>query len=169
MKRLFITTVIVLNLLAADALTKELAVVRLKGAHPVTVIDGIFDLAYVENFGCAWGLFQGQVWPLAVFGLMALAFLVWKRRSIFGEWGTRTSAARVGCAAEPLLYAGIIGNAIDRIFRGHVVDMLDFHWKASHFPCFNLADTYISTAVGLLLLASLLESSGKTKKDQNSK
>ena len=84
MKRFLIAAVAALNLLAIDAVVKEIAVARLKGAAAVPVIPGFFDLAYVENRGCAWGLLQGHVWPLAVFGLVALAFLVWKRRIIFG-------------------------------------------------------------------------------------
>ena len=163
MKSLFIAAVAALNLLAVDAVVKELAVARLKGAAAVSVVPGFFNLAYVENRGCAWGMFQGHVWPLAVFGLAALAFLVWKRRAVFGDIAAKTTSARLGAFAEPLLYAGIVGNAIDRVFRGHVVDMLDFHWGESHFPCFNLADTYISVAVGLMLLASLLEPSKKKK------
>ena len=157
MKRLLIAVVAALNLLAVDAVVKEVSVARLKGAAAVPVIPGFFDLAYVENRGCAWGLFQGHVWPLAVFALLALALLVWKRKSVFGDIGSRTASAWMGAFAEPLLYAGIVGNLVDRVFRGHVVDMLDFHWGASHFPCFNLADTYISVAVGLLLAASLAE------------
>ena len=162
MKRFLIAAVAALNLLAIDAVVKEIAVARLKGAAAVPVIPGFFDLAYVENRGCAWGLLQGHVWPLAVFGLVALAFLVWKRRSIFGDLGAdRCASAWLGAVAEPLLYAGIVGNVMDRVFRGYVVDMLDFHWHTSHFPCFNLADTYISVAVGLMLLASFFESSRK--------
>ena len=161
MKRFLVALVAALNLLAVDAVVKEVSVARLRGAAPVPVIPGLFDLAYVENRGCAWGLLQGHVWPLAVFGLVALAFLVWKRRSVFGDLGKKTPSAWVGAFAEPLLYAGIVGNLIDRVFRGYVVDMLDFHWGASHFPCFNLADTYISIAVGLMILASILERPGK--------
>ena len=164
MKRFFIAAVAVLNLLAADAVAKELAVAKLKGAAAVPVVPGLFDLAYVENRGCAWGLLQGHVWPLAAFGALALAVLVWKRRSIFGDLSTGSASAWLGAFAEPLIYAGILGNAIDRVFRGHVVDMLDFHWGASHFPCFNLADAYISVAVGLMLLASLVERNERNRK-----
>jgi len=162
-KRLFIAAVAALNLLALDAVAKEIAVARLKGAAAVPVVRGFFDLAYVENRGCAWGFFQGHVWPLAVFGLAALVFLVWERRSVFGDVRQGTFSAWLGAFAEPLLYAGILGNAVDRVFRGYVVDMLDFHWGASHFPCFNLADVYISVAVGLLILASLIEPSRRRK------
>ena len=152
MKRALIALVVAANLAVVDAVVKELAAGRLKGAAAVSVIPGLFKLAYVENRGCAWGLFQGHVWPLAAFGVLALGFLIWKRKGIFGLPGSR-----LGAVAEPLLYAGVVGNLIDRIFRGYVIDMFDFYWKTSHFPCFNVADAFICTAVGLLLLASLVE------------
>ena len=76
MKRFLIAAIAALNLLAVDAVAKEIAVAKLKGAAAISVVPGFFDLAYVENRGCAWGMFQGHVWPLAVFGLVALAFLV---------------------------------------------------------------------------------------------
>ena len=148
MKRFLILFAVVANLVLADAITKELAAGCLKGSAAVPVIPNLFNLAYVENRGCAWGMFQGQVWPLAVFGLVALAFLIWKRKSVFGQ-------GRMAAIAEPLLYAGIIGNVIDRLFRGYVVDMFDFHWGIHHFPCFNVADSLICIAVGLMLIASL--------------
>ena len=158
MKRFLILFAVVANLVLADAVTKELAAGYLKGAAAVSVIPNLFNLAYVENRGCAWGMFQGQVWPLAVFGLVALVFLIWKRKSVFGGHATgagRRWLARLPAVAEPLLYAGIIGNVIDRLFRGYVVDMFDFHWGVHHFPCFNVADSLICIAVGLMLLASL--------------
>ena len=160
MKRFLILFAVVSNLVLADAVIKELAVGCLKGAAAIPVIPGLFNLAYVENRGCAWGMFQGQVWPLAVFGLVALVFLVWKRKSVFG--GRETEDGRHGLSlmpaiAESLLYAGIIGNVIDRLFRGYVIDMFDFHWGIHHFPCFNVADSLICISVGLLLLASLLD------------
>jgi signal peptidase II len=137
----------VANLVLADAVVKELSAGFLKAKAAVAVIPGFFNLAYVENRGCAWGMFQGHVWPLAVFGLAALGFIIWKRRSVFGEG----KAARF---AEILLYAGIIGNLIDRICRGYVIDMFDFYVGNSHFPCFNLADSYISVAAGIMILCS---------------
>ena len=148
MRRFFLVFAAVANILLADALTKELAAGYLKGSAAVSVIDGFFNLAYVENRGCAWGMFQGQVWPLASFAALAFAFLVWKRKSVFGE-------GRAGAAAEVLLYAGIAGNLVDRVFRGYVIDFLDFHWGgAYHFPCFNLADAFITVAAGILVLCS---------------
>lgn len=155
MKRFLVLFAVVMNLVLADAVIKELAAGYLKGAAAVSVIPGLFNLAYVENRGCAWGMFQGQVWPLAIFGVVALAFLIWRRKSVFGS-------GRLPAIAEPLLYAGIIGNIIDRLFRGYVIDMFDFHWGIHHFPCFNLADSCICVAVGLLLLASVLDKPKRT-------
>ena len=165
-KRFLILFAAVANLVLADAITKELARGYLRGAgasrpRVIEIIPNLFNLAYVENRGCAWGMFQGQVWPLAVFGLVALAFLIWKRRSIFTFQTSKPSKPsklpNLGTIAEPLLYAGIIGNVIDRLFRGYVIDMFDFHWGIHHFPCFNVADSLICIAVGLMLLASLLD------------
>ena len=65
MRRLLVVFAVVIHLVLADAVTKELASGLLKSSDPFTVIPGFFDLAYVENRGCAWGMFQGQVWPLA--------------------------------------------------------------------------------------------------------
>ena len=168
MKRFLILFAVVANLVLADAVTKELAHGYLGACgagvsrpRVVEVIPNLFNLAYVENRGCAWGMFQGQVWPLAIFGLIALAFLIWKRKSVFGgretEDGRRRGWTFLSEIAEPRLYAGIIGNVIDRLFRGYVIDMFDFHWGIHHFPCFNVADSLICIAVGLMLLASLFE------------
>lgn len=147
MHRFWATLAVVANLVLVDAVVKELAAGFLKGAAAVSVIPGFFNLAYVENRGCAWGLFQGRVWPLAVFGIAALAFLIWKRKSVFG-------GGKCAAVAECLLYAGIVGNLIDRIARGYVIDMFDVHWGVHHFPCFNVADSCICIAAGLLILCS---------------
>ena len=127
MRKVVLIVVAVLHLLLVDAVTKELAVAHLKGTPGNVVVRGFFNLFYVENRGCAWGMFQNHVWPLAAFGVLALAAIVWKRRDLFSldASGWRRKA---GIWCELLLYAGIVGNLIDRIFRGCVVDFLDFHW-----------------------------------------
>ena len=142
MKRFVLLFVVVANLLLVDAITKELAAGYLNGSAAISVIDGFFSLTYVENRGCAWGLLQGHVWPLAVIGILALALLVWKRKSIFPSF-----------LSEALLEAGILGNLIDRIVRGYVIDFIDLHYQdVYHFPCFNVADTCITIAAILIIL-----------------
>lgn len=147
MKRFTVATAAVAHLVLLDAVAKEIAAALLGKSAAVCVIPGFFNLAYVENRGCAWGMFQGSVWPLAAFGFAALAFLVWKRKSVFPP-------GKTGAICEVLLYSGIIGNLIDRVFRGYVIDFLDFHLASRHFPCFNLADAFISIAAALLIACS---------------
>ena len=144
LRRIVLFSAAVANLLLIDQVVKAASVSSLKGNLPVEVLPNLFNLAYVENRGCAWGMFQGHVWPLAVFAIIAMGLLIWKRKSVFprGGWG-------VFC--EILLYAGILGNLVDRLARGYVVDMFDFHWGVHHFPVFNVADSYITVAAALLL------------------
>lgn len=153
MRRFIFSFAIVTNLLLLDQVAKAVAIQKLKGMPPVEILP-VFNLAYVENRGCAWGMFQGQVWPLAVFAAVALVLLVWKRKSIFppGAWGY---------VAEHLLYAGILGNLIDRVYYRFVVDMFDFHWGIHHFPCFNVADSCITVAAGILIATSFFSSKGR--------
>ncbi len=144
LRRIVLFSAAVANLLLIDQVVKAASVSSLKEKPPVEVLPNLFNLAYVENRGCAWGMFQGHVWPLAVFAVIAMGLLIWKRKSVFprGGWG-------VFC--EILLYAGILGNLVDRLARGYVVDMFDFHWGVHHFPVFNVADSYITVAAALLL------------------
>ena len=166
MKRLLVTVVAFLNLVLADAVVKELAHGLLgpgaeQGPRVVEVIPGLFNLAYVENRGCAWGMFQGHVWPLAVFGIVVMGLLIWKRKSVFprGGWGV---------LCEILLYAGILGNLIDRLSRGCVVDMFDFHWGVHHFPVFNVADSYITVAAALLIILGFFQKDGEKDVEKTS-
>ena len=147
MRRFVFSFTVVVNLLLVDQVVKAFAIQRLKGA-PLMEVLPFFNLAYVENRGCAWGMFQGQVWPLAIFAAVAFVLLVWKRKSVFPQsvWGL---------VAEHLLYAGILGNLIDRLYYRFVVDMFDFHWGVHHFPCFNVADSCITVAAGILIATSL--------------
>ena len=151
LKRFVLSFAAVMNLLLLDQVMKEFAVRKLKGAPAVTVIPNLFNLSYVENRGMAWGLLQGYVWPLALFACLAISVLIWKRRSIFPVGVT-------GTIAELLLHAGILGNLIDRLARGCVIDMFDFYWGVHHFPCFNVADSFITIAAGLLILMGFIES-----------
>ena len=144
-RKLFTFSAVVAALFAADQLVKAASVAYLRGRPPVEVVPDLFQLAYVENRGCAWGMLQGHVWPLAVFAMAAMALLVWKRRSVFPP-------GKCGVLAEVLLYAGILGNLADRLVRGCVIDMFDFHWHAHHFPVFNVADAFITVAAVLMIV-----------------
>lgn len=165
MRKFILIAVGVLHLAIVDAVAKELAAGFLKGTRGRSVIPGLLDFAYVENRGCAWGMFQGHVWPLAAFAFLAIAFIAWKRAELFYPGSAKGWRLKAGVWAECLLYAGIIGNLIDRVFRGYVIDFIDFHWMGKwHFPCFNLADAAICVAAGLLVLLSFIADREKKAK-----
>ena len=154
LRRIVLFSAAVANLLLVDQFVKAASISSLKGNPPVEVVPGLFNLAYVENRGCAWGMFQGHVWPLAVFAVLAMGLLVWKRKSVFPR-------GRLGVLCEILLYAGILGNLVDRLARGCVVDMFDFYWGVHHFPVFNVADSYITVAAALMIGFSFFQKDGE--------
>lgn len=119
------------------------------------VVEGFFRLTYVLNTGAAFGLLAGpRVWWRQAFfvlvALVALAVLVSAYRHYRHRGGLYVVA--VG-----LIGGGAVGNLIDRLRFGAVVDFLDFYIQTHHWPAFNVADSAITVGVGLFLLASLRE------------
>lgn len=116
------------------------------GGHEI--VPGFFYLCYISNKGAAWGLFEGFSGALAGLAFIAL-FLVWKFRV---ELGLRYKVVQIPFG---ILIGGIIGNLIDRIRYGYVVDFLDFHLPVSipyvleqgRWPAFNIADCGITVGV----------------------
>jgi signal peptidase II len=114
------------------------------------VIPGIFDIVRVHNTGVAFGMGNNAAWANVVFGgitLGALVLIWWLSRS--NAFPTRTSRVAVA-----LLLAGIFGNLLDRVTRGYVVDFLHVHYQDWHWPSFNVADSCICVAAGLLFLSA---------------
>jgi len=114
----------------------------------IAIIPDFFNLIHVGNTGAAWSLFSGKSALLA--GLAAatlLAIFLWRK-----ELGLRARQAQISFG---LLCGGIAGNLIDRIWRGHVVDFLDFHFGSYVYPTFNIADSCICIGVGIYLWYSL--------------
>ena len=144
MRKYLIASAVALAVLALDQLTKLWVVADFQPGESVDVLS-VFALTYVRNQGAAWGMFQGaQLW-LAGIGVLAviLCFVFW--RKIFGDHAWAAPVAG-------LLLGGIIGNLIDRVRLGYVIDFLDFHWGTSHFPCFNIADSAICIGVFALMV-----------------
>lgn len=136
-------------IVAIDQLTKFLAVTKLKPVRSVTVIPGFFNLTYVENPGAAWGILEGHKYPLIVFSVLSLGFIIWKRRQLFGHLKFPT-------LLPVLICSGITGNLIDRIRLSRVIDFLHFHAFGKHFPSFNIADSAICIGAFLFLLAEFM-------------
>ena len=137
-----------------DQIIKYLVLEFLAPVESVTVIDNLFSLVYVENRGAAFGIFQNQVWIFALITVLMIAFFVYILISgkIKGKLFT-TSAI--------LIIGGGIGNLIDRIFRGFVVDYL----SVSFFPpvC-NFADYCITIGAVLFIISMFITSDKKSEK-----
>lgn len=118
------------------------------------IIPGFFNLSYVRNTGAAWGVLQGLNHWLVGLSVVILAVIIIFRRHFI----TDTMVHRI---ATGLMLGGIVGNLIDRVKLGYVVDFLDFHLGGHHFPSFNVADSAICVGVGFYLLSQFLASPGR--------
>jgi signal peptidase II len=118
------------------------------GAAGHAVIPGFFNLVHVGNTGAAWSMFAGRSAVLAVLaGATLLAIHFWRR-----QLGLRQPAAQL---AFGLLCGGIVGNLVDRLAYGHVIDFIDLHFGAYIYPTFNVADSAICVGVFWYVLWSL--------------
>jgi signal peptidase II len=129
-----------------DQFVKQAVTARLQGAGGLRLhlVPGLFDIAYVENTGAAFSLLQGKRVFLILFTVLMIAALI---VYIFLR---RKSASPVVLTGLSLVAGGGLGNLIDRIRLGYVVDYLEF--QPFSFPVFNLADISVCTGCGLLLL-----------------
>ena len=147
MRLLYLLT---LPLYLLDQATK-IAILRSFEEHQSRpVIDGFFNLVRVHNRGIAFGSFNEGATSNIIFTIVALCALV--AISIF--WARGAFPGKLNCTAAALLMAGILGNLTDRLWHGYVVDFLDFYIGAKHWPSFNVADSCICVAAGLLFIAA---------------
>lgn len=114
------------------------------------VIKSFFSIANVHNYGAAWSMFSGNIIMLIVIGIVALIF-------IYFVFLHRKKLNKLEEIAYSLLIGGIIGNLIDRIVLGYVVDYLSFNIFGYMFPVFNLADIGIVISVFLIIIMSIQE------------
>lgn len=137
------------TVLALDQISKWWLVRSLEYGGQVEVLPGFFRWVHWGNTGAAWSQFHGNNGILA--GVAGVALVA------FWRWRYQFEAAKLaGQVALGCLFGGIIGNLIDRLLRGHVVDFLYFHCTTRSgqevgFPAFNVADMGITTSVMLLL------------------
>lgn len=130
-----------------DQFTKYLASAHLKGQKPFVILEGVFELQYLENRGAAFGLLQDQQFFFLVSVVLIGFVIVWFYTRV--PMNQRYLPLRA-CAV--FIMAGAVGNCIDRVTQRFVVDFLYF--KLIDFPIFNVADIYVTVAT--LILAVLL-------------
>lgn len=137
---------------ALDQATKWLVASRLPFGMETPVLPGFFKLVHWGNTGAAWSLFHGNNHILAGVSIIALVLLFLARRHFEGD-------TVPGQVALGFVSGGIVGNLVDRLVHGHVVDFLYFHvyrrdGEVLGFPAFNIADMAICTGVAILFLLS---------------
>jgi signal peptidase II len=113
----------------------------------------IFDLVLAHNTGAAFSFLNDaggiQRWLFSIIAIAASGWIIWLLR--------RNSGQLLFSAALGMILGGALGNLIDRLRFGYVVDFLSFHWGVHYFPAFNLADSAITCGAFLLILDSLKE------------
>jgi len=141
-----ISIVLAVILIAFDQFTKWLAVTKLKGQEAFVLIEGVFELDYLENRGVAFGMLQNQRWPILIFGaffMIAIVLIIFRLPE-----GKKYNILQILLVC---IVAGGIGNMIDRFFLGYVVDFFSF--VLINYPIFNVADCYVVCAtIGLFIM-----------------
>jgi len=137
--------------LIVDQFTKVLVIgyYHLGDSTPVT---SFFNMVRVHNSGAAFSFLANsggwQRWFFTGIGVAAALLILWLLKSHAGQ--------RLFAFALASILGGAVGNVIDRVLYGYVVDFLDFHWRGWHFPAFNVADSAITLGAACLILDELL-------------
>ena len=117
-----------------------------------TYVTSFFNVVRAHNSGAAFSFLSGasgwQRWFFTIIGFVAAAVIIWMLRSHAGQ--------KLFSFAMACILGGAIGNVIDRMAHGYVIDFLDFHWHGMHFPAFNVADSAITLGAICLILDELL-------------
>lgn len=159
---MLVCVLIAIGVVIFDQVSKVLVVKFLDPAEPFVLIKNIFRFSYVENDGAAFGMLDDHRWVfmvLSIVGIAALCVYLWKF----------TPKSRLANVAISFIIGGGIGNMIDRVRLGYVIDFIDFY----AFPTlwrwvFNVADAFVCIGAGLLILYLVLDmiKEGKEKKQK---
>ena len=138
-------------LFVADQWTKSLILGHYQFGD-ATPLTGFFNIVRAHNTGAAFSFLANaggwQRWAFTAFGVAAALFIVWQLR--------QHPQHKLFCFSLASILGGAVGNVVDRLVHGYVVDFLDFYWGAAHFPAFNLADSAITVGAVCLILDELL-------------
>ncbi|UQZ32865.1 signal peptidase II [Paenibacillus sp. PK3_47] len=144
---------IALILFLIDQGTKYVIATRMELGEQIPVIKDFFIITSHRNRGAAFGILQGQQWFFIIVTIVVVGGIVWYLNK---TKGTR----RLLPTALALVLGGAVGNFLDRLLTGEVVDFLMFNFGSYTFPIFNVADSCIVIGVGLIILDTLLDMKG---------
>ena len=147
-KQRIFALLVIISVIAADQLTKLLSLSFLAPESSVTVIPNVLEFRYVENRGAAFGILSEHRWVFMILTAVAVvAMLLWVM--------LKKSSSKLLTTAIVLVVAGGIGNMIDRIFRGFVIDFINAIFVK--FYVFNIADCAVVIGCGLMILYVLID------------
>jgi len=139
-----------------DQATKLLICANFFRGDDIPVFPGFYDLRYIQNTGAAWGMLSGFNRWLVLLSVVMVIVIIKLRRYFL-------SSTPVHRVVMGMMIGGIVGNLIDRLKLGYVVDFLDFHWHEHPFPAFNVADSAICISVGLYILSQIFPGTSESK------
>jgi len=149
-RHLGLMLLIVSSVIVFDQITKWLITSTMRLHESISVIPDLFNITYIRNSGAAFGILAGSHagFRLVFFGLTSVLAL-----ALLGTIYVRLSPADwVGQVSVSAIFGGAVGNLIDRIRAGEVIDFLDFSLLGHHWPAFNVADAAITVGVAFLIM-----------------
>jgi signal peptidase II len=150
-------TLILLSLtpaiLVVDQLTKLYVDRTMQLGHSIPVLDGLFSITYLRNKGAAFSFLADASWRLPFFILVSFIAVT----AILVAFKKLRDDQQFAAFSLTLILSGAIGNLIDRLRLGEVIDFLDVYWRSHHWPAFNVADSAICVGVAMLALDLFLE------------
>jgi len=156
--RLSLLAVVTVATLILDQWTKYLVHSTFKWGESVHLIPGFFSLTYVRNTGAAFGLMhKAPAWFREPFFIVVPIVALFIILSILAALPKGQKAGAIGLS---MVFAGAVGNLIDRLRLGYVIDFLDFYLGSAHWPAFNVADMCIVGGVTLLFILSITAEMG---------
>lgn len=144
---MLVMILLIIAFIYLDQLSKYLAVIYLKGGESFPIIKNVLHLTYVENEGAAFGMLKDHRWIFMIISSVAII-------GLFVYLVKNYKASRLQSVALTMIIAGGIGNMIDRVALGYVVDFIDF--TLINFAIFNVADSFVCVGVGLLIIYLLM-------------
>ncbi|HHV94924.1 MAG TPA: signal peptidase II [Clostridiaceae bacterium] len=145
-------------IIISDQITKHIVSTNIKVGELIPVINNFFYITYHTNTGAAWGILQDKLYiliPLTIVFSLVMFYMLFK---------TEHKLLKI---ALSFILGGAIGNLIDRVVKGSVVDFLDFYFGKFHFPTFNIADCFI--VIGTILLGTYIVLYGKEPEEEEKK
>ena len=161
-RKYWVLLIFCLGILLLDQATKYMVVQKLPLYRRVEVIQGFFNLTHVRNTGGAFGIFGGEKGGIGSILFVAVSLIA--VGAILYLFTKVKESEKILALSFSLILSGALGNLIDRLRYGEVVDFLDFYLSTYHWPAFNISDSAICIGIGLMAIEVLIQDRKKSIK-----